>query len=461
MKAINLNLPIEPYKITLHPIKDFWVSNNGIVLRIKQNPKEKYQFEVVEKDILLNNVNNQDLIHSFLNEYIRQEKETINTEASGFDTDEEETYVEKPDFDPEQVRIENKRYDIDLVGKLIDNKKLDIAPDFHRNLVWGHKEKSRLIESLMLYLPIPTLFLAQDEEGLYQVVDGLQRLTAIYTFIKNKFALQDLEYLKDCENKKFENLEPKYQRRILRFVLDFSIIDSNTPFSVKLLLFERLNDRAKATKQEIRMSMAKPVTRQLLNDMVDSDFFRQATDDSVKSLRMEDQELALRFIGFYWYKITKTMNYYNDMGNLLDWVLNKLNEKNTQNDFETLKTLFQNAMQNAFHLFGKYAFRKCRKEHLQENAKKQLLNKSLFTVWSVVLSQYDHTLIKQHNTSGALNNPLAEMLEKDVDYFQGIMGEKPQFNYFDSITTGTNQITKLDFGFKIADYLVKNYIKTQ
>jgi uncharacterized protein with ParB-like and HNH nuclease domain len=459
MSYITIPLPQEPYNIELvkQDNSKTWKSSNGILLEILE--EEGYDFKLLTKGDKLKNIPDKDIINAIYSVKIAKDKELL---GGSFDIDETETVNDKPNFDPEKIRIEPKIFSTGEIQKFIDRGDLDISPDFQRNFVWEHKRKSRLIESLMLRIPLPMFYLSQDKEGVFQVVDGLQRLTTIYSFVKNGFVLKDLEYLKECEGKTFENLEPKYQRRIEYTQFNFNVIDSSTPIAVKFELFKRVNQGGKSlNSQEIRNSMSKPAIRELLNNLVDTEIFQLATDNSIKSLRMDDQELAMRFIGFYWAKITQNVTYRGDMEVFLDEVLDKLNKKDSKVYFPLLETAFHNAMQNAYYLFGKYAFRKCKHKDLQKGEKKQLINKSLFTVWSIVLSQYDPQKIKDKNEAGCLNMPLADMLEKDETYFiEKFSLKENQFSYFDSVTTGTNQISKLDFGFAIAEYLIKTHIKT-
>jgi uncharacterized protein with ParB-like and HNH nuclease domain len=74
---------------------------------------------------------------------------------------------------------------------------IDLTPDFQRNLVWDDLRKSRLIESILLRIPLPIFYFAQDEDGRISVVDGLQRLSTIRDFMNNNFRLNNLEYLQE------------------------------------------------------------------------------------------------------------------------------------------------------------------------------------------------------------------------------------------------------------------------
>ena len=98
---------------------------------------------------------------------------------------------------------------------MIDENELELAPDFQRNKVWGHIQKSRLIESVLLRIPLPAFYFSADDEGFLQVVDGLQRLSTVHDFVNNEFRLSGLEYLQsEAGGKIFSELSSLWTRRI-------------------------------------------------------------------------------------------------------------------------------------------------------------------------------------------------------------------------------------------------------
>lgn len=388
---------------------------------------------------------------------VELQKTEIDLEASGIEsTDETEQKVNKAElrpYNPELIRVDTKPFTIHQMFKLIEDGDVDFSPDFQRHFVWKEAErKSRLIESIMLRIPLPVFYLAQDEVGKFQIIDGLQRLTVIRDFLKNNFKLRNLEYLKECEGKYFnklnaKNIDPKYLRRIEQATLTVNIIDPQTPTSVKFEIFKRINEGGKPLKaQEIRNCMASSSTRSLLNELSSSDEFKIATDYSINGLRMEDQELILRFCAFYFSRIKKKAGYkYNgNMEIFLDEALEILN-KERGTTLEEIRKLFVDSMQNAFHLFGKYAFRKCLSIHLIDGAKKQFINKSLFTTWSVLLCGFENKKVKKL-LPGLMNLPLAQELENDS-------------RYLDCVTNGTNDVERLNYAFETTEKLIQNNVK--
>lgn len=148
----------------------------------------------------------------------------INMEDGFDDSDEEERNedVKYNPYNPKLIRVDTKPFSIKQINEMIEAEDIDLSPDFQRGFVWNDiTRKSRLIESLLLRIPIPVFYFAQDEEGKFQVVDGVQRLTVISSFMKNEFRLKNLEYLSECngkyfkkENAKSDSLEDLYVRRI-------------------------------------------------------------------------------------------------------------------------------------------------------------------------------------------------------------------------------------------------------
>lgn len=388
-----------------------------------------------------------------ISQFNDQKAEIAEIESSGIEYNGEETEEEPFPYDPDLIRVDPRPYQVNLVNELIEEGDIDLSPDFQRHFVWKEiTQRSRLIESMMLRIPLPVFYMAQDSEGKFQVVDGLQRLTVINQYLKNEFKLKGLEYLKDCEGKYYKktgdqnnNIDPKYARRIAQTQLIFNIIDPQTPFRVKFDIFRRINQGGKPLKaQEIRNCMASRKTRNLLKKLANSEEFKTATGNSINPTRMEDQELVLRFIGFYYsqYINKESLKYSGNMNDFLDNVIDILNKMMV---YKSISNRFYYAMENAAYLFGPYAFRKCKKEHLRPGARKQFINKSLFTTWSVLLSRYNPDDVKNKVKPEHLTIPLASEIDNNTEYFN-------------AITSGTNDISRINTSFRIAGEILGKYL---
>lgn len=309
----------------------------------------------------------------------------INMEDGFDDADEEEENesVTYNPYNPKLIRVDTKPFSIRQMNEMIETKDVDLSPDFQRGFVWNDiTRKSRLIESLLLRIPIPVFYFAQDEEGLFQVVDGVQRLTVINSFMKNEFKLKNLEYLTECNGKYFNkpgdksgSLEDMYIRRIEQTQLFVNVIDPQTPGKVKYDIFKRINTGGKALNaQEIRNCLANGKARNFLRELAGSENFLHATRKSISAARMADEELVLRFIAFYLidHEVVEG-EYKGGMDELLNDTVEKLNAMEMESFLEIRKHFLQ-AMDNAFYLFGSNAFRKA-----------NYVNKALFLGISRVL----------------------------------------------------------------------------
>ena len=152
--------------------------------------------------------------------------------------------------DPRMIRVETMDLPVFRVHKMIKEGKIDLPPDLRGGIIWSDiRQRSRLIESLLLRIPLPAFYLAQDESGMYQVVDGAQRLMVLRDFLGNRFRLRGLECLKDCNGKWFSDrsrpaggsLDRAYVRRIEQAVLSFHVIDPQTPPQARYGIARRVN----------------------------------------------------------------------------------------------------------------------------------------------------------------------------------------------------------------------------
>ncbi|WP_250285528.1 GmrSD restriction endonuclease domain-containing protein [Frankia sp. CiP1_Cm_nod2] len=178
--------------------------------------------------------------------------------------DGEQPGIARP-WDPDDIRVGTKQFSLRNILDLIDDGDLELAPDFQRNKVWKARQKSRLIESILLQIPLPAFYFAEDTSGMMRVVDGLQRLSAVHSYVRGRqqaFALTDLEYLGSAEKKRFEELAPALRRRINNAQIVVHVIDPTTPPDVKYDIFKRINTGGTPLNaQEIRHCMSRKRSR--------------------------------------------------------------------------------------------------------------------------------------------------------------------------------------------------------
>lgn len=399
-----------------------FVEQNGTVGNLK-NSEQLNPF----RDILFERLG--DALRS-LREVEMEGLEATETE----DVSEQDRSLIHDPYNPDDIKVRSASFPIFQVFDMIRKQDIDLNPDFQRHLVWNMKQKSRLIESTLLGIPLPVFYFSQDKDGVFHVVDGLQRLSTIRDFMGNKFYLRNLEHLNMCEGRYFsaegeisekKALERRFQRRIEQTQLIVNIIESSSPAKVKYDIFKRINEGGKPlNQQEIRNSLAKPHTRKLLRELAYSNEFIRATGgDTVKNepgvsdQRMGAQELVLRFAGFYLWK-RGLSTYQGDMNSFLDDALDKLNAM-PERDTAVIREQFLRAMDNCYHLFGQYCFRKCLSPHLKPNASKQLINKSLFTTWSVSTGNLNSAKVKTIPFE-SFSKVLAKELDENEEYYSAV-----------------------------------------
>lgn len=349
---------------------------------------------------------------------------------------------EKP-YDSGKIRVESRNFSLRNIYDMINDGDLDLDPDFQRNLVWDNFRKSRLIESILLRIPLPMFYFSSDENGKLSVVDGLQRLTAIKQFMDNKLVLRDLEYLKGCEGRLYRDKNPdkqlddKHYRWFNMTQIVVNVIDAQSPAEVKYDIFRRLNTGGRPLNaQEIRNCLADQRLRDALKRMVALDSFKNVTGMSISDRRMNAQEIALRFLCFRKLKEMNALGRYSgNMDKDLDAFVDYTKREKSY-DFEKYEMLFDNAMKNAKYLFGKHAFRKISKKSL-EKGYTSVINKALFLTWSVVLSDFAPDEVKRKASLNSFVNLLASRIDDDE-------------TYFNFISYGTNGWKNIMYAFDVA-----------
>src|SRR6266852_9502660 len=236
---------------------------------------------------------------------------TSDGEASGLEAEKAEGVIHAP-FDPEEIDVITQARAVALLLTRLQEGELDLSPEFQRRSnVWDQERKSALIESMLLRIPIPSLYVSEDKDGNYTVVDGLQRLCAIAHFVDttalNKAVKAKLNALRltglqsfDFKNKSFAELPRPLQRRINETELTLHVIRASTPGDVKFNIFSRINQGGlPLTAQEIRNAIFVGDWRKKVRDLAESTAFTKATEHKINGERMQDMELVLRFIAHY------------------------------------------------------------------------------------------------------------------------------------------------------------------
>lgn len=286
---------------------------------------------------------------------------------------------EKP-FDPKKVDVSITTPNMGTLINRLRHNEINLMPDFQRSGdLWTPQAQSRLIESILIRLPIPAFYFDAISDDKWQVVDGLQRLSAISNFVLNKkLCLTNLEFLQDYEGFYYDDLPRSLTRRIDEFQTSVYLIKPGTPLEMKYSLFNRINTGGlKLTKQEIRHAMSQSIENgiasRFLTDIVKNEVFRKVV--GTQNHRMSYQELVLRHMSFI---LFGPETYKSSLPNFLDSGMQEL-AKLESDERDDLRKNFLLAMKTADNLFGKDAFKKT----LAEPTHKKVVNKPLFDAVSV------------------------------------------------------------------------------
>ena len=298
---------------------------------------------------------------------------------------EDEIEIIKP-FDPKQVDIDSKPMVLSNIVDRLKENEIILDPDFQRNPdLWDKKKQSRLIESLLIRIPLPIFYFDMTEDEKLIVVDGVQRLCAIRNFMvleegdERYLRLEGLEYLTDLNKKGFKDLPPNLKRRLREQVIQTYIIKAGTPDKVRNSIFERINTGGLVlTPAEIKNSVYRGRAADLLKRMAEIPEFKSATRGSVQSERMLDREFANRFLAFYLLGIE---DYQDNLDKYLNEVLIKVKSDETLND-DDIVIKYRQAMNLSEKLLGENAFRK-----RNNIGKYSRINKPLFEATSVCLAK--------------------------------------------------------------------------
>lgn len=198
---------------------------------------------------------------------------------------------------PTERRLVTQPLDLS-VQTLFDqwNEELLILPEIQREYVWDNGKASRLVESLLLNIPIPVLYFAENEEAKYEIFDGHQRTRSIVRYMNNEFALLGLAVLREHKGKRFYELPEREQRFFRMRTLRVILISIDSHPNMKFEIYERLNTGSiLLNAQELRNSIYRGTLNALLHELVREPIFRSLIGTKAPRNRMVDEEMVLRF----------------------------------------------------------------------------------------------------------------------------------------------------------------------
>ena len=320
------------------------------------------------------------------------------------------------------------------MNKDLTSGRFILDPDFQRDFVWDIEKQSKLIESALMRIPLPVFYLAERQDGNVVVVDGLQRLSTFYAFIKENIKLKGLSYATHLNGFTFSELSPKLQNRIEDTQLILYLIDNKVPEKAKLDIFERVNSGVALTRQQMRNSIYCGPGTLWLRDAAHSQLFLKATGGSIRSETMRDRECINRFCGFY---LLGLEDYRGDIDYLLSETLEFMNQIGPES-LNGLREKFENSMANTYEVFGRHAFRK----HRSSDDGRSVINVALFDVFSVFFAEANRDLVVAN--SAALREQFYTLMKTQ--------------EFIDSISLSTNSTKHVNIRFQMVNQLMKPLI---
>ena len=365
--------------------------------------------------------------------------------------DEEERYsgdLSNPGiFVPADVRISQIPLNIYNLMERLQNNEINLQPDYQRKRdLWTEEKQSQLIESLLLKIPLPTFYFDAQNEDRWVVIDGLQRLSAIYNYLvgdpvngledekRKKKAFTGLQYLEEFNDKTFDELPRQYVRRVKEASIVAYVVEKGTPDAVVFNIFQRINTGSlPLSDQEIRQALHQGHAIELTKELAESEEFKMATQYKISSERLMDREYVTRYLAFT--ELDYEKEYDNGMDDYLTKALDRVN-RYEENELNRIRGQFLQLMRDCYAIFGKYTFRR----YDLITHRRGPISKAIFELWVICFSQLNREklnsikenkdrlvaefgeLLKNHEFSTSLNSGKISDIRKRVRSANSLLG---------------------------------------
>lgn len=329
--------------------------------------------------------------------------------------DVEENVISKDDLDDypdEALELEENKRTLVIdksdptVASLIDKYnrgKLLLQPEYQRKYVMKPPVASRLIESMMLGIPLPIVYFAEEEDGSWSVIDGQQRLTSIISFVLGKFIydgkdfkLSSLEVMKELNRKSFKDIPGDLQEKIMDTPIRSFIIKKESNDDIKFEIFERLNTGSTPLNEdEIRNTVYRGKYMQLLKELEENEVFDRIVNKPNFKNRMLYRGMILRFFAFY---ENTYLNYKPNMKQFCNKHIKKFRNMDDEM-MEEYRKVFKDAISCVNTVFDVNAFRRLIKDDKSNNYvwTKTRINMALYDVQMYGFTRYKKEDIINHS----------------------------------------------------------------
>ncbi len=333
----------------------------------------------------------------------------------------QEDSVEIPeDHELERRKIFTDKSDPPITALHMRYKAGDLVRDpiFQRRKVWDDSRSSRLIESLILEVPLPIFYLAEGADGKEEVIDGQQRLSAFFRYLDNDYSLKGLKALPNLNGKRFQELDKPTQKLARDSSIRTIIFKKESDNNLRFEIFERLNTGAvPLNRQELRNCVYRgPYNKLLISLSSDSDYmFLMGLKGP--EMRMRDVEYVLRFAAFYH---STYLKYKPPIARFLDDDMLKFQNMSTAEQDE-LRHAFKNAVSLVRSLLGPNAFRRFYRgteTKVDGHWEPKKFNASLYDILMLSLAEKDKNQVMAN--LDAIREALIVLMTEDQSFIDAI-----------------------------------------
>ena len=303
-------------------------------------------------------------------------------------------------------------------------QKLILQPDYQRKYVMKPQVASRLIESILLDIPLPIVYFAEEEDGSWSVVDGQQRLTSIISFVQGKnlyddkpFKLTSLNVMTELNRKSFSDLSNEQQEKILNTAIRSFVIKKESNDDIKFEIFERLNTGSTPLNEdEIRNTVYRGKYMNLLKELEGNELFDKIVNKPNFKNRMLYKGMILRFFAFY----EKTyLNYKPSMKQFCNKHIKRFRNMDDEQISE-YRQIFKDTISSIYSVFGENAFRRMMKEEGTNNYiwAKTRINMALYDIQMYSFSRYDKEQLIRH--ADEIRDRMYDLMINNPDFINAI-----------------------------------------
>ncbi len=375
-------------------------------------------------------------------ENIDLEKENIeqkNNDTEIFEnnvTEYSEGYEDNLQVPKELRKIRTQAYDksVEDTVRMIEKGRIFLEPDFQRySQVWDYKTASQLIESVLLNVPIPPIYVAEEDNGTWNIIDGLQRLTSFKNFYEGKFKLRGLDSLKELNKQNYDSLNSNAKSILDNGSLRIILITKESHPEMKYDVFMRLNrGSVKLTEQELRNCLYRGNLNDMIKDLRNNQQLLNILKLDKPHKRMDDAELILRYFALSRHFNEEELKI-NGYKGIMKTFLNAYMDENktiSEERVEELRQKFNNTLNKVFSIFGINSFKRIE----ADGSYYPWINKAIYDFIMLSFERYDLECLL------AKKSEIIEALKKCIN-------EDKDFE--DSITVGTSEPRRLEYRLRI------------